>query len=371
MSSERTEVTFRDLYGRDPACTARVPGRVNLIGEHTDYNGGFVLPTVIPQTTTVELALRGDGTVRVHSTEVDGRDPVEYELGHEARRHTWIDYVQGISWVLAQADHTLRGADIRIASSVPLGSGLSSSAALEIALLRAWRDACGLEIGDVPLALLGQRAENDFVGAPVGVMDQMACSLAEQRVALFLDTRTLEFARIPLPPAVDLVVVNSGVSHRHAGGDYITRRRECEEAARLLRVPQLRDVPVAGLEQAISALPGTLARRVRHVVTEDQRVLDAIAAIRAGDTALLGQLFYASHASMRDDYQVSIPEIDLLVDLARQDPRVCGARLTGGGFGGSIVALVQQGAGRDVASRIVSEYDAQSGQKATVLVPPA
>ncbi len=349
---------------------ARVPGRVNLIGEHTDYNGGFVLPTVIPQTTTVELALRADRRVRVFSSAVDDARPVEYELGHETRQHSWLDYVQSISWVLAEAGYTLRGADVTIDSSVPLGSGLSSSAALEIALLRAWRDACRLEIPDVPLARLGQRAENEFVGAPVGIMDQMACSLAEDRVALFLDTRTLEFARVPLPAGVDLVVINSGVSHRHAGGDYATRRRECDEAARALGVPQLRDVPIAGLEQTIAPLPETLQRRVRHVVTEDQRVLDAIGAMRAGDRARLGQLFYASHASMRDDYQVSIPEIDMLVDLAREDPRVDGARLTGGGFGGAIVALVAEGAGRDVGDRIKRAYDARSGHRATVLVPP-
>jgi galactokinase len=362
--------TFRDLYGRDPAHSARVPGRVNLIGEHTDYNGGFVLPTVIPQTTTVDLATRRDRRVRVCSLEVDDPRPVEYELGHEAQSRTWVDYVQAITWVLAEAGHTLCGADIRIESSVPLGSGLSSSAALEIALLRAWRDACRLEIPDLPLARLGQRAENDFVGAPVGIMDQMACSLAEERVALFLDTRTLEFARVPLPPGVDLVVINSGVSHRHAGGDYATRRRECEEAARALGVPQLRDVPIGGLAQTLAPLPETLQRRVRHVVTEDQRVLDAIGAMRQGEAARLGDLFYESHASMRDDYQVSIPEIDLLVDLAREDPRVHGARLTGGGFGGSIVALVAEGAGRDVANGIAREYDARSGQHATVLVPP-
>ncbi len=370
MTDRVLAASFRDLYGRKPTHTAHAPGRVNLIGEHTDYNGGFVLPTVIPQRTTVELAVRGDRIVRVASVNL-GNGAVEYDLGHEERGRNWLDYVQGITWGLAQAGHRLRGADIRIESSVPLGSGLSSSAALEIALLRAWRDACRLEIADVPMALLGQRVENEFVGAPVGVMDQMACSLAEAGVALFLDTRTLEFARIPLPAGVELVVINSGVSHRHAGGDYVTRRRECEEAARLLGVPQLRDVPAAGIEERIAPLPETLQRRVRHVVMEDQRVLDAIAAMRAADVALLGQLFYASHASMRDDYEVSIPETDLLVDLARADPRVFGARLTGGGFGGSIVALVREGAGRGVAARIAGQYDAASRQKATVLVPPA
>jgi len=362
--------TFRDLYGREAECGGVAPGRVNLIGEHTDYNGGFVLPTVIPQRTTVELAVRDDRVVRAWSANIH-EPPAEYHLGSEARRGAWIDYVQAVTWVLPEAGHALCGADIRISSSVPLGGGLSSSAALEMALLRAFRAAFGLQIDDVPLAKLGQRAENEFVGAPCGIMDQMACSLAEDRVALFLDTRTLAFDRVPLPPGVDLVVINSGVSHRVAGGDYATRRRECEEAAHMLGAPQLRDVPAASLEQRIESLPDTLRRRVRHVVTEDQRVVDAVEAMRARDVARLGELFYASHASMRDDYQVSIPEIDLLVDLARKDPRVHGARLTGGGFGGSIVALVRAATGRDVGERVAREYHARSGRTATVLVPPA
>ena len=361
--------TFHDLYGRGATCSGVAPGRVNLIGEHTDYNGGFVLPTVIPQRTTVELAPRGDRLVRAWSANID-EPPARYHLGSEARRGAWIDYVQGVTWVLSEAGHALCGADVRISSSVPLGSGLSSSAALEMALLRAFRAAFGLPIDDVPLARLGQRAENEFVGAPCGIMDQMACSLAEDRVALFLDTRTLAFDRVALPPGVELVVINSGVSHRVAGGDYATRRRECEEAARMLGAPQLRDVPVAGLEQRIKGLPEMLRRRVRHVVTEDQRVLDAVEAMRACDVARLGELFYASHASMRDDYQVSIPEIDLLVDLARKDPRVHGARLTGGGFGGSIVALADEATGRDVGEHAAREYHARSGRTATVLVPP-
>jgi galactokinase len=196
----------------------------------------------------------------------------------------------------------------------------------------------------------------------------MACSLAEDRVALFLDTRSLEFERVPLPAGTDLVVVNSGVSHHVAGADYATRRRECEEAARLLGVPQLRDLDVKDLDR-LAGLPDTLRRRARHVILEDQRVVDAVAAMRAGDRRRLGDLFYASHASMRHDYEVSIPEIDLLVDLARKDPRVHGARLTGGGFGGSIVALAEEGTGREVGERVVREYGARTGRQATVLVP--
>ncbi len=360
--------SFRDLYGRDPAVAAEAPGRVNLIGEHTDYNGGFVLPTVIPQRTTVELAPRRDRVVRAWSAGVS-RAVAEYALGNETREKNWTDYLQGITRVLADAGHELAGADIMIRSSVPLGSGLSSSAALEIALLRAFRAAFALRVDDVPMAELGQRAENEFVGAPCGIMDQMACSLAEDRVALFLDTRSLRFDRVPLPPGTELVVINSGVSHRIGGGDYATRRRECEEAAEMLGVAELRDVPVEGLERRIAGLADPLNRRARHVVTEDQRVLDAVDAMRAGDAERVGQLFYASHASMRDDYCVSVPEIDLLVALARHDRRVYGARLTGGGFGGSIVALVGAGTGHEVAAGIVREYNAKSGRQATVLVP--
>ncbi len=361
--------TFRGLYGHGAEHLGVAPGRVNLIGEHTDYNGGFVLPTVIPQRTRVELAPRQDGIVRAFSTSV-GEGVVEYRLGDEARRRTWLDYVQGITRVLRDAGYAIRGAEVLIDSSVPLGSGLSSSAALEIALLRAFRSAFDLQVDDVRMATLGQRAENAFVGAPCGIMDQMACTLAEDGVALFLDTRTLEYDRVQLPAGADLVVVNSGVSHSVAGADYATRRRECEEAASALGVAQLRDLTAEGLEHTIVGLPDTLRRRVRHVVTEDQRVLDAVAAMRSADLARLGTLFYASHASMRDDYEVSIAEIDLLVDLARQHPRVFGARLTGGGFGGSIVALAHMGSGREVGERLVQEYGAKTVNRATVLVPP-
>ncbi len=368
MTEGKTASSFADLFDSTPAVTAQAPGRVNLIGEHTDYNGGFVLPTVIPQRTTVELSPRSDDLVRAWSAAVGG-GLVEYRLGREARGDGWTDYVQGITWVLGESGYRLSGADVRIESAVPLGSGLSSSAALEIARLRALRAAFALDLDDGALARLGQRAENAFVGAPCGIMDQMVCTLGEDGAALFLDTRSLRFERVPLPRGTDLVVINSGVSHRIGGGDYATRRRECEEAAARLGVAQLRDVPFEGLERTIAGLPDLLRRRARHVVTEDQRVLEAVDAMRAGDADRLGQLFHASHVSMRDDYQVSIPEIDRLVDLAHADDRVYGARLTGGGFGGSIVALVRAGSGADVAGAITREYDATSGETATVLVP--
>lgn len=361
-------MTFEELFGSVPTVRTSAPGRVNLIGEHTDYNGGYVLPTVIPQRTVVELQPRAGGRVRALSVNAGKPTPFEYLVGTEARRGRWTDYLQGISWVLGKAGFQVGGADIRIESTVPLGSGLSSSAALEIALLRAFREAFSLPLDDVQMALLGQRAENEFVGAPVGVMDQMACTLAGPGQALFLDTRSLDWSVVPMPSTAELIVLNSGVAHNHAKGDYRTRRAECEEAARQLGVALLRDLDLQDLGR-LKTLPEPLCRRARHVVTEDARVLAAVQAMKAGQVESLGQLFWASHDSMRDDYEVSVPEVDLIVELARAIPDVYGARLTGGGFGGSVVMLTKPGAAREVAQKVAQEYAARSGQAPTVLVP--
>jgi galactokinase len=342
---------------------------VNLIGEHTDYNGGFVLPMAIPQQTEVELAPREDRKVRAFSANLGAAGKVdEYELGQEKRGRGWLDYVQGVTYVLREAGLTVGGFDLWLRSDVPLGSGLSSSAALEVALLRGLREAFGLTLDDVRIALLGQKVECDFVGAPVGVMDQMASSLAHGSAALFLDTRTLQYERVPLPAGVEPIVINSGVTHSHSGGDYRVRRAECERAAAQLGVAQLRDLPDAELPRAM-ALPDPLGRRVRHVLTENARVLATVRALRSGDLAALGPLLYDSHASQRDDYEVSVPEIDLLVDLARAEPDVLGARLTGGGFGGSVVMLARAGKGAGAAARIVARYSEKSAHKGTILVP--
>ena len=239
-------------------------------------------------------------------------------------------------------------------SDVPLGGGLSSSASLEVALLRALREAFELDLDDVLLARLGQTAENDFVGARCGIMDQMAANLADSDAALFLDTRSLEYRRVPLPSTADLVVLHSGVSHGIAGGEYNARRADCEAAAAELGVPQLRDLTSDDLPR-VAQLPERLARRARHVITEDERVLAAVDALEAGDLDEIGRLFYASHASMRDDFEVSTPEIDLLVELARGDSDIFGARLTGGGFGGAVVMLARAGQGRLAGERIAHD----------------
>lgn len=346
---------------------ADAPGRVNLIGEHTDYHDGFVMPCAVPQRTRAVLRVRDDRRVVARSREMDG-GPFEYELGRERKGQVWGDYVQGLTWVLAAEGFHIDGFELDLESDVPVGSGLSSSAALEVSTLRAIRAAFELDLSDVRLAQLAQRAEVEFVGAPVGIMDQMASSLAGEREALFLDTRTLAFERIPLPPSLELVVIDSGVAHQHAGGDYVTRRRESERAARALGVERLRDVGIERLRE-VEALPSLLSRRARHVITENARVLAARTALLEGNLVEFGRLLSASHASLRDDYEVSIGPVDLLVALADAQPGVFGARMTGGGFGGAIVIACAAGTARDVAGRVSADYARRSGRTARVLVP--
>ncbi len=356
--------TFETLFGVAPTVTVDAPGRVNLIGEHTDYNGGFVLPVAIPQRTRIQAAARAGRTVRLWSAQFPDSAPHTYVLGDEARTGGWVDYVKGLTRVLAGMP--ISGFDARIESDVPVGSGLSSSAALQIATGRALRTLFGLRVDDVDLARAGQKAENDFVGAPVGIMDQMACSLADTSAALFLDTRSLEHERVMLPPDAALLVIDSGVAHDHAAGDYRVRRNECSEASRLLGVALLRDVAdVADVER----LPAPLDRRARHVVTENARVLETVAALRHGDCRRVGALFGQSHASMRDDFEISVPAIDVLVRLACNVQGVYGARLTGGGFGGSIVALAAASIAREAAAEIVATYVRLTGNRGRCLVP--
>ncbi|HUE31165.1 MAG TPA: galactokinase [Verrucomicrobiae bacterium] len=361
-------MSFAALFGRSPSVTADAPGRVNLIGEHTDYNQGFVLPTPIPQRTVAELTPRADERVRVVSASLAG-EAAEYALGAEAPGRGWLDYVQGLTWALRADGALILGFDLRLTSSVPAGAGLASSAALEVAVLRALRVAFRLPLDDVELALVGQRAENAFVGARVGVMDQMAASLGVEGRALLIDTRSLEHRSVPLPVAAELLVIDSGVAHRNRAGGYNARRAECERACTLLGVTALRELAAADLPRA-AALPASLGRRVRHVVGENERVRAALAALEAGDVVRLGALFDASHVSLRDDYEVSTPEVDRLVAMTRAQPETLGARLTGGGFGGAIVALVRPGAAAAVGERVTRGFTPRTGTSARVLVPP-
>jgi galactokinase len=328
--------------------SASAPGRVNLIGEHTDYNGGFVLPVAAPLRTRAAAAPRADRRVRAWSrtmqeVECGSRieDWEEYELGGERPGRGWVDYVQGATAALLAEGAPLRGFDVAIDSSVPVGAGLASSAALVVALLRALREAFQLAIDDPALALMAQRVENEFVGAHVGVMDPMAALFADERAALLIDARSREYDRIPMPEAAELLVLHSGAAHDHARGEYNRRRAECEQAAALLGVPLLRECTAADLPR-VDQLPPPLNRRARHVVTENARVLEAAEALRAGDLPALGRLFGESHASLRDDYDASAPALDCVVEAAAGDAAVYGARATGGGFGGAVVALTAE-----------------------------
>jgi galactokinase len=344
------------------------PGRVNLIGEHTDYHEGYVLPTVIPQQTRVALRMRADRRVVAVSPALSTASE-EYELGSEKRGREWLDYVQGVTAMLGRRGVTLSGFDAHIESEVPVGAGLSSSAALEVSLLRAIRQLFNIDLDDVTLARIAQAVETEFVGAPVGIMDQFASSLGRPGEALFLDTRTLAVERIPIPSTVDVVVIDSGITHAHAGGEYATRRRESFVAAEMLGVGYLRDVTTEDLPR-VATLPPVLARRARHVVTENERVTLAVAALHDGDAVALGALLAESHASMRDDYETSTPDIDTLVRIASAHDGVYGARLTGGGFGGAVVALAKAGYGRDAGTEICRRYREDTGNAARVLVPP-
>jgi galactokinase len=359
---------FERQFGRPPETTASAPGRVNIIGEHTDYNGGFMLPIALPHRTHVLIANRSDTLVSVRSADVIDAPLQHYVLGHERPSGGWLDYVQGVTWLARATADTAFGCDILISSTVPLGKGLSSSAALQVALLRALNDAWHLEVDALAIAKLAHRAETQFVGAPVGVMDQMAASFGDEATALLIDARSFAFEHVRLPADVDLAVFDSGISHRHAGGEYRVRHHECEAAAGLLGVAQLRELSVADLPR-LRRLPSTLARRARHVITENARVLKMVRAFRESDAVTAGALLSASHDSLRDDFEVSTRDIDCLVELACAESDVLGARITGGGFGGAVVALCQRPHTPVVARRVMDAYRSLTNRDGAVLFP--
>lgn len=344
---------------------ADAPGRVNLIGEHTDYNDGLVLPTAIPQRTAVDLSPRGDDRVALAS---DGFPRVSYRLGDERRTGDWGDYVRGVTWALADAGAEVGGFDARVRSDIPPGAGLASSAALEVAVLRALRDAFSLELDDVALALLAHRAESELVGARVGTMDQLAASLSRDGEALLIDTRTLRIERIVLPPELGLVVVDSGVAHEHAGGGYNERRAQCEAAAAALGLETLRDATLDAVA-VLAARDRVLARRARHVVSENVRVREFVDALRGVDLARCGRVLDASHASLRDDFEISTPEVDVLVSLLRAEDGVYGARIVGGGFGGAVLAIARPDTARRAAETAAGAYAARTGLEPRILLP--
>ena len=347
MRLEALRDLFDRQFGAAPTLIARAPGRVNLIGEHTDYNDGFVFPIAIERDTLVAACPRADRQVRLYSTTLRRASQWSLDAIETSSDQPWSNYVRGLTRFLQEDGVTLPGADLAIFSNVPLGAGVSSSAALEMAAGTALLALAGVTREPGALALLCQRVENRFVGVNSGIMDQFISGLATSNHALLLDCRSLQHEQVLLPADHVIGVADTGVKHGLVASEYNARRAECEEAVRLLRavlpdIRALRDIDPAQLSAHADLLPERVAQRSRHVVTENARVLAAVAALRSGDLITLGELMYASHASLRDDYAVSVLELDTLVEAARGVRGVVGSRMTGGGFGGSTVTLMER-----------------------------
>ncbi|MFI5923350.1 galactokinase [Streptomyces anulatus] len=364
-------VTFAELYGSEPDGTWAAPGRVNLIGEYTDFNDGFVMPLALPHTARAAVSRRDDGVLRLYSADVPGSVVslrVDELAPHEG--HGWAAYPAGVLWALREAGHPVTGADIALTSTVPTGAGLSSSAALEVVTALALNDLFHLGLTGPELAVVGRRAENDFVGVPCGIMDQMASACCVEGHALHLDTRDLSLRQVPFDLAAQgltLLVVDTRVKHALGDGAYAERRAGCEEGARLLGIPTLRDLPYENLAAALTTLADagadeSVVRYVRHVVGDNRRVEQVIALLDAGDVRAAGPVLNEGHRSLRDDLRVSCPELDLVVEAANEAGAL-GARMTGGGFGGSAVVLVEEEAAGTVA-KAVSEAFAAAGHAA-------
>ena len=370
MSSGRDQLaeTFRREFGAEPQLY-RAPGRVNLIGEHTDYNDGFVLPAALELATYVAAGRRDDRRLRVRSLLMN--ETAEFDLDDKdpRPRKDWSDYVRGVAIMLMRAGHRLAGTNLMVWGDVPIGAGLSSSAAIEVAVGYALLSTSGITVDLTALALTGQRAENEFVGMRCGIMDQfIACHGAAGR-ALLLDCRSLDWRLVPIDAKARLLICNSMVRHAHAAGEYNDRRRDCETGVALLSkvlpgIKALRDVDISELERHKDLLPEVVYRRCRHIVTENDRTTRAAAALEASDLPLCGRLMDESHVSMRDDFEISCSEIDIMVGLNQAMPGVFGARMTGGGFGGSTISLVEVDAVEGFIAAVSRDY-----QKATGLDP--
>jgi galactokinase len=349
---------------------------VNLIGEHTDYNDGFVMPAALDFSTWVRLAPLEQHRLQIYSENFNEEVDVDLDDANLAARGHWSDYPIGVAVTLERAGYRLRGARLRIRGDVPIGSGLSSSAAIEVATACALAANSGLKIDSRELALLCQRAENEFVGARVGIMDQFVSLFGQAQHALLLDCRSLEFRLLPLPDNVRLIICNTMVKHELASSAYNERRAQCEEGVRVLsefypNVKALRDVTIEQLEEHRSELSEVVYRRCRHVITENTRVIEAGEALERHDLERFGKLMAESHVSLRDDYEVSADELDLMVELGQKIDGVYGARMTGGGFGGSTVNLVREEKADEFRARVSGEYERVTGLKPEIYVTNA
>jgi len=357
---------FEERFGEPPAWVARAPGRVNLIGEHTDYNDGFVLPMAIDRAVWIALRPRADHRVHVHSLDFGETREFDAEtIG--SSEGGWIEYLRAMAWILGKQTRVC-GWEGVTAGDVPIGAGLSSSAAMELATARAFAAICGLAWDARRMALAAQRAENEWVGVYCGIMDQMISAAGEEGHALLIDCRSLETRSVPLPPGTAVVILDTSTRRGLVDSAYNERRRSTEAAAEILGVEALRDVDSATLEERAGEMDERMYRRARHVVTENERTLRAADALERGDAAEVGRLMDESHASLRDDFEVSRMELDAIVELAREHAGCHGARMTGAGFGGCAVALVDAGAADAFARDVAAAYRAKVGLEAKVYV---
>jgi galactokinase len=356
---------FEKLFGEPPR-VFRAPGRVNLIGEHTDYNDGFVMPAAVAFSTYVAIAPRPDRKLVIHSQEFPGNFEFDLDNFPHQRTGAWCDYVLGVASVLQRSGYQLHAANVLVHGDVPIGAGLSSSAAVEVASALALLSLIEKSLTMPEVAKLCQKAENSFVGARVGIMDQFVSCMGKAAHALLLDCRSLDFRLVPIPAGLRLVVCNTMVKHDLATGAYNTRREECEEGVRLFAkwnpaIRALRDVSVALLDQHGSELPATIRKRCTHVIRENQRTVDAARALTESDLPGLGKLMRDSHESLRDLYEVSCKELDIMVDAAQGLNGFCGGRMTGGGFGGCTVNLVREENAQDFSNEIAERYRKATG----------
>ncbi|MDQ0078819.1 galactokinase [Arthrobacter oryzae] len=375
LSSSDLAARFQDAFGSAPDGVWQAPGRVNLIGEHTDYNDGFVLPFAIDRTARVAVRARPDSTLRLLSTYGDqGMTTADTAALDGPRAKGWTKYPLGVIWALQERGIEVPGLDLLLDSDVPLGAGLSSSHAIECAVISALNDLTGAGLKDEEMVLATQLAENDFVGAPTGIMDQSASLRGAKDHAVFLDCRDQSVRLVPFetePAGLVLLVIDTKVSHSHADGGYASRRASCELGAEVLGVKALRDVGVEDLDEAGGLLDEVTFRRVRHVVTENDRVLQTVELLGTAGPGAIGPLLDASHRSMRDDFEISCPELDLAVDTSRSSGAI-GARMTGGGFGGAAIALTPVSAEQQVRTAVELAFSRAGYRKPDIFtVTPA
>lgn len=365
---ERVIGEFEQRYGELPAVVVRAPGRVNLIGEHTDYNDGFVFPMAIDR--AVWIALRPVAEKRVAVCSLDFAEEKSFDLDglDEPGEEDWLEYLKGTAWALQGAGCELKGWEGVLAGDVPIGAGLSSSAALEMATARAFASTSGLDWEPGPMARLGQRAENQWVGVNCGIMDQMISAAGRAEHALLLDCRSLEYELVPLPRGTAVVVLDTGTRRGLVDSAYNERRAQCEAAAQFFGVEALRDVTLEQFQERQGELDEVTRRRARHVISENARTVRAAAVMRRGDAAALGELMDASHASLRDDFEVSSAALDAMVECARQRTECLGARMTGAGFGGCAVALAPAGEAGRFGEAVAADYRGSTGHEPAIYV---